>query len=80
MSYDFWALIVVLGVIALLLAGIVSMIREPKKGAGAASFTAFHDLQPQDKQKAMEMVIELKSGKKMEEQETGEKKQAKKEV
>ena len=80
MSYDFWALVVVLGVIALLLAGIVSMIREPKKGAGAASFTAFHDLQPQDKQKAMEMVIELKAGKKMEEQETGEKKQAKKEV
>ena len=80
MSYDFWALIVVLGVIALLLAGIVSMIREPKKGAGAASLTAFHDLQPQDKQKAMEMVIELKAVKKMEEQETGEKKQAKKEV
>lgn len=56
------------------------MIREPKKGAGAASLTAFHDLQPQDKQKAMEMVIELKAGKKMEEQDTGEKKQVKKEV
>jgi hypothetical protein len=74
MSYDFWAVVIVLGVIALLLAGIVSMIREPKKGAGAASLTAFHDLQPQDKQKAMEMVMELKAGKKMEEQESGKKK------
>ncbi|MEX0737489.1 MAG: hypothetical protein WD182_08615 [Bacteroidota bacterium] len=74
MSYDFWAIVVVLGVIILLLAGIVSMIREPKKGAGAASLTAFHDLQPQDKQKAMEMVMELKAGKKMEEQESGKNK------
>lgn len=74
MSYDFWAMVVVLGVIALLLAGIVSMIREPKKGAGAASLTAFHDLQPQDKQKAMEMMMELKAGKKMEEQKSGKEK------
>ncbi len=74
MSNDFWAIVLVIGVIALLLGGIISMIREPKKGAGAASLTAFHDLQPQDKQKAMEMVMELKSGKKMEEQESGKSK------
>ena len=80
MSNDFWAIVIVLAVIVVLLAGIISMIREPKKGAGAASLTAFHDLQPQDKQKAMEMVMELKAGKKMEEQETGEKKRAKRKV
>lgn len=77
MSNDFWAIAIVLGIIVLLFTGIISLIREPKKGAGAASLTAFHDFQPKDKQKGMEMVIELKAGKKMKEQETGEKKQAK---
>ena len=45
-----------------------------KGGRPIAGITAFHDFQPADKQKAIEYVIEQKAGKKMEEQESGEKK------
>jgi hypothetical protein len=43
-------------------------------GRGIATLTAFHDLQPKDKQEAIEYVMEEKAGKKMQEQESGEKK------
>ncbi len=45
-----------------------------KGGRGIASVTAFHDLQTEDKQNAIEYVIEDKAGNKMKEQESGEKK------
>ncbi len=45
-----------------------------KGGSPIASVTAFHDLQTADKQEAIEYVMEQKAGKKMEEQESGEKK------
>lgn len=48
-----------------------------KGGRGIASLTAFHDLQPEDKQRAIEIVIEQKAHKKMEEQETGKEKKEK---
>jgi hypothetical protein len=38
-----------------------------------AALTAFHDLQPKDKQRAAESVIEQKAGKKSFEQANGEK-------
>jgi len=42
-------------------------------GSPIASVTAFHDFQPKDKQEAIEYVMEQKAGKKMQEQENGEK-------
>lgn len=49
-------------VVAVLVAAVVAMIRAPKTGSGAASLTAMHDLQPKDKQAAIESIIESKSG------------------
>ena len=41
-------------------------------GHGIATLTAFHDLQPKDKQEAIEVTIERKSGKQWESQKSGE--------
>ena len=62
--------LIALAIIAVLVLGIVKMIKEPK-GAGFASLTAFHDLQAKDKQAGIETVIEHQAEKKMEEQESG---------
>jgi hypothetical protein len=43
-------------------------------GAGMPGVTALHDLSPADKQRAIEIVIEAKAGKKWMEQESGKKK------
>jgi hypothetical protein len=43
-----------------------------KGGRGIATLTAFHDFQTEDKQHAIEYVMEEKAGKKMEEQESGD--------
>lgn len=42
------------------------------KGSTAASITAFHDMQPRDKQNAIEVIAEQKAGKKLEHQKSGE--------
>lgn len=42
------------------------------KDSGISMLTAFHDFQPKDKQHAIEIVMEQKSGKKWEEQESGQ--------
>jgi len=52
---------------------IVMMIRTPKRGSGAASLTAMHDLQPRDKQNAMETIIEMRSERRKDAQSSGEK-------
>ena len=41
-------------------------------GRGIATLTAFHDFQPKDKQEAIEVTIERKSGKRWESQKSGE--------
>ena len=64
-----WA--VMIGLAVILLFAIASG-RMSNKGSSAASITAFHDMQPSDKQNAIEIIIEQKAGKKMEEQESGE--------
>ena len=43
-----------------------------KGGHGIATLTAFHDLQPKDKQNAIVIVMEQKAGKKLEKQESGQ--------
>jgi hypothetical protein len=46
-------------------------------GSGIATLTVFHDFQPRDKQGAIEIVMEQKAGKKLEEQESGQDKDGK---
>ncbi|MGB2867719.1 MAG: hypothetical protein WBD36_04665 [Bacteroidota bacterium] len=58
-------------VIAILLVGIIKAIKGPKK-SGFASYAAFHDFQPKDKQAGVEAVIEQKAGKKKKAEESGE--------
>jgi len=48
-----------------------------KGGSGAATLTAFHDFQSRDKQHAIEIVMEQKAGKKLEEQGSGQDKEPK---
>jgi hypothetical protein len=48
-----------------------------KGGSGIATLTVFHDFQPRDKQGAIEIVMEQKAGKKLEEQESGQGKNGK---
>jgi hypothetical protein len=48
-----------------------------KGGSGMATLTVFHDFQPKDKQDAIEIVMEQKAGKKLEEQESGQGKNGK---
>ncbi len=42
------------------------------QGASGAALTAFHDLQPADKQRAVEVIIEEKAGMQKESQKSGE--------
>jgi hypothetical protein len=69
------ALLLFIGIIILLLAGIVYAIasKNGTKGSGSfASMAAFHDMQGKDKQNAIETVIEQQAEKKWEEQESGQ--------
>jgi hypothetical protein len=47
------------------------------KDSGMSALTAFHDFQPKDKQHAIEIVMEQKAGKKLEEQDSGQDKNGK---
>lgn len=68
----------IIGALMLLsLAGLFWMIIRggPSRGersGGIGSLSAFYDFQAKDKQNAVEMIIEQKAGKKLEEQSTGE--------
>jgi hypothetical protein len=74
MSNSTIALLIFIGVIALLLGGIIYAIREKNiyHSGSFASMAAFHDMQTAEKQNAMETVIEMQAEKKWEEQESGE--------
>lgn len=58
--------------LALLLLLAIASGRMSGKGSSAASITAFHDMQPRNKQNAVEVIVEQKAGKKLEEQKSGE--------
>jgi hypothetical protein len=51
-----------------------------KGSHGIATLTAFHDFQPKDKQHAIEIVMEQKAGKKLQEQDTGQDKKPKPDI
>jgi hypothetical protein len=74
MSNSTIILLILIGVIVALLAGIVYAIRSKNTQCSGsfASMAAFHDMQSKEKQNAIETVIEQQAGKKWEEQESGE--------
>jgi hypothetical protein len=72
--------LIFIGVIVLLLVGIWFVIvdkKRTKRSGSFASMAAFHDMQGKDKQNAIETVIEQKTEKKWEEDESGEGKEEK---
>jgi len=72
---DYVSLLIIAGVIVLFLVYATKRHWVSWKGThGIATLTAFHDFQPKDKQEAIEYVMEEKAGKKMQEQESGQKK------
>jgi hypothetical protein len=78
MSNSTIALLLFIGIIIFLLAGIIYAIRQKNitHSGSFASMAAFHDMQAKDKQNAMESVIEQQAQKKWEEQESGEQKES----
>ncbi len=68
----FWLLLVAMGVVV-----VVTIARGNLgggSGAGMPGVTALHDLSPADKQRAIEIVVEQKAGKKWVEHESGKNK------
>jgi hypothetical protein len=59
----------------LLIWGIITMVINRRTIGNFASLTAYHDFQTKDKQEAVEIVMEKKARKKMEDQENGDGKQ-----
>jgi predicted Holliday junction resolvase-like endonuclease len=74
MSNSTIALLLFIGVIVFLLAGIIYAIRSKNTQCSGsfASMAAFHDMQTGEKQKAIETIIEKQAEKKWEEEESGE--------
>jgi hypothetical protein len=76
MSNSTIGLLIVVGIIVLLLAGIVSIFvskdkKKLRRSGSYASMVAFHDMQPKDKQKAIEIVMEQKEQMKWKEEKSG---------
>jgi hypothetical protein len=74
MSNEFIGLLIFIGIILFLIAGIIYAINSKNtKGSGSyASMAAFHDMQTGEKQRAIEYVIENHAEKKWKEEENGE--------
>jgi biopolymer transport protein ExbB/TolQ len=75
MTNVIWLLIIAGGLAVLLIVATMKKWISWKGGHGIATLTAFHDFQPKDKQNAIEILMEQKAGKKLEEQETGQDKE-----
>lgn len=74
MTNAIWLLIILILVVVFLIYATKKRWISWRGSHGIATLTAFHDFQPKDKQEAIEYVMEEKAGKKMEEQESGDKK------
>jgi predicted Holliday junction resolvase-like endonuclease len=76
MSNSTIALLIFIGIIVFLLAGIIYAIRQKNVQCSGsfALMAVFHDMQSKDKQNAVETVIEMQAEKKWEEEESGEEK------
>ena len=74
MSNSTIALLLFIGVVIFLLAGIIYAIRQKniQCSGSFASMVVFHDMQSKGKQSAVEIVIERQSQKKWDDEESGE--------
>jgi hypothetical protein len=74
MDNSLLALLVFLGIVVALLAGIIIAMRSKNTthSGSFASMVAMHDMMPKDKQKAVEIVMEQKEQKKWKEEESGD--------
>jgi hypothetical protein len=72
MSLDLIVRLGLFGVALLMVVGVAAIVIRRKRWGNFASLTAYHDFQPKDKQNAVEIVMEKKAGKKMEERGSGE--------
>jgi uncharacterized membrane-anchored protein YitT (DUF2179 family) len=74
MSVSTIALIIFIGIVLFLIAGIIFAIRSNNTthSGSFASMVVFHDMQPKDKQSAIEIIIEKQAQKKWEEEKSGE--------
>jgi predicted Holliday junction resolvase-like endonuclease len=74
MSDSTIALLLFIGIIVFLLAGIVYAIRQKNTQCSGsfASMAVFHDMQSKEKQSAVEIIIEKQAQKKWEDEESGE--------
>lgn len=68
-DFLFWFLLLALVVAVVLIIARGSINRDG--GTGGAALTALHDLAPADRQRAIEIIVEKKGGKKWMEQESG---------
>jgi len=78
MSNELIGWLVFSGIIVLLIGGTIYAIVDKsrtKRSGSYASMAAFHDMQASDKQRAIETIIEMRSDKKWEAEESGERKQ-----
>ncbi len=71
MSQDLLIQLLLFGIALLMVIGIAVTIVKHKRWGNFASLTVYHDLQTRDRQDAVEIVMEEKAGKKMEDQESG---------
>ncbi len=76
MPHKIWLIIILAAVAVILIVATAKRWISWKGSHGLASLTAFHDFQPKDKQHAIEIVMEQKAGKTMEEQESGQDKKS----
>jgi len=74
MTDGLWLLIIFVALTAFLIYATKKRWVSWRGSHGIATLTAFHDFQPKDKQEAIEYVMEEKAGKKMEEQESSDRK------
>jgi hypothetical protein len=74
MSDSTLALLLFIGVIVFLVGGIIYAMtqRNTTHSGSFASMAAFHDMQPKDKQGAIEIIIEKQAQKRWEAEESGE--------
>jgi hypothetical protein len=77
MTRGIWFLIILAVLVAFLIFATKRRWISWRGNHGIATLTAFHDFQPKDKQHAIEIVMEQKAGKKLEEQKSGQGKDAK---
>ena len=71
MNNETITILILFAITVLIIVGIVNIVKDKHRGSAAPS--VFHDMQNKEKQNATVIVIEEKAGKKMQDDESGEK-------